>query len=95
MAYKYCVAENWGKGFIEHQESVNIDFRGLPGNVWRLPINNKHANLWVAKVEAVYKTKEEAQAIVDTVVSAAQAEYDAYDEEVKRINNRPENIILE
>ena len=30
---QYCVAENWGKGFIEHSESRKIAFSGLPGNV--------------------------------------------------------------
>ena len=50
MAYKYCVAENWGKGFIDHSESATIGFAGFPGNVWRIPANNKDANLWVSKV---------------------------------------------
>ena len=95
MSYKYCVAENWGKGFIEAHESIDIDFSGLPGNVWRLPINNKYANLWVAKVEAVYKTKEEAQALIDAEISTAQAEFDAKTEEEQNRTNRPENIILE
>ena len=39
MSYKYCVAENWGKGFIEAHESRDIGFTGLPANVWKLPIN--------------------------------------------------------
>ena len=33
--YQYCTAENWGKGFIEHNESTKITFRGYPGNVWQ------------------------------------------------------------
>ena len=24
--YQYCVAENWGKGFIDHEESSRITF---------------------------------------------------------------------
>ena len=95
MAYKYCVAENWGKGFIEAHESRDIGFAGLPANVWKLPINNKYANLWVAKVEAVYKTKEEAQAIIDPIITAAQAEFDAKTEEEQNTNPRPETIVLE
>ena len=95
MAYKYCVAENWGKGFIEAHESRDIGMSGLPGNVWKLPINNKHANLWVAKVEAVYKTKEEAQTLIDAEISAGQAEFDALTEEEQNRATRPENIILE
>ena len=95
MAYKYCVAENWGKGFIEAHESRDIGMSGLPGNVWKLPINNKHANLWVAKVEAVYKTKEEAEAIIDPIVTAAQARFDALTDEEQNRNHRPETIVLE
>ena len=34
---QYCVAENWGKGFIEHSESSKIKFAGYPGNVWQVP----------------------------------------------------------
>ena len=26
--YQYCVAENWGKGFIDHDESQRITFVG-------------------------------------------------------------------
>ena len=28
--YQYCVAENWGKGFIDHDESSRITFKGYP-----------------------------------------------------------------
>ena len=31
--YQYCVAENWGKGFIDHDESMRITFKSFPGNV--------------------------------------------------------------
>ena len=48
--YQYCVAENWGKGFIDHVESIKITFKGFPGDVWQVPAYNKHANLWIAKV---------------------------------------------
>ena len=95
MAYKYCVAENWGKGFITHAESASIGFAGFPGNVWRIPANNKDANLWVFKVGGSFKTKEEAQAIVDAEVATAQANWDALSEEQKANNTRPENIVLE
>jgi hypothetical protein len=95
MEYKYCVAKNWGKGFIEAHESRDIGMSGLPGNIWKLPINNKHANLWVAKVEGVYVTKEEAQAIIDPIILANQAEFDALTEEEQARNHRPETIVLE
>ena len=63
--YQYCVAENWGKGFIDHDESSRITFKGFPGNVWQVPAYNKHGNLWIAKVAGTVKTKDEAQTIVD------------------------------
>jgi len=96
--YQYCVAENWGKGFIEHDESSKITFKSYPGNVWQLPAHNKHANLWIAKVAGAVKTKDEAQAIVDAVIQAAQAAWDALPDAEKapavESNTRPDDIIL-
>ena len=97
--YQYCVAENWGKGFIEHSESRKIAFSGLPGNVWQVPAYNKHGNLWIAKVAGVVKTVAEAQAIVDAEVQAAQAAWDALPDAEKaptlEMNTRPTDITLE
>jgi len=96
MATKtYIVAENWGKGFIEHSESAKFTISGLPGNVWQVPANNKDANLWISKVLGTVKTKDEAQAIVDAKVQAAQAAYDALTEEQKALRSRPGDITLE
>ena len=96
---QYCVAENWGKGFIEHSESSKIQFRGLPGDVWQVPAHNKYGNLWVAKVAGTVKTKDEAQAIVDAEVQAAQAVWDALPDADKapaiESNTRPADITLE
>ena len=97
--YQYCVAENWGKGFIEHSESTKIAFSGLPGNVWRVPAHNKDANLWINKVLGTTKTLTEAQAIVDAEVQAAQAAWDALPDAEKapavETNTRPTDITLE
>ena len=93
--YQYCVAENWGKGFIEHSESRKIAFSGFPGNVWQVPAHNKDANLWVNKVLGTVKTKDEAQAIVDVEVTAAQTSWDALSDEQKANSTRPADIILE
>ena len=92
---QYCVAENWGKGFIEHNESAKISFSGLPGNVWRVPAHNKDANLWISKVLGTVKTKDEAQVIVDAEVTAAQAAWDVLSDEEKAISSRPVDITLE
>ena len=97
MAHKtnqYCVAENWGKGFIEHSESRKISFSGLPGNVWQVPAHNKDANLWISKVLGIPKTVAEAQAIVDVEVTAAQTAWDALPEEQKSQSERPADITL-
>ena len=97
MAHKtnqYCVAENWGKGFIEHNESRRISFSGLPGNVWQVPAHNKYANLWISKVLGIPKTVAEAQAIVDVEVTAAQTAWDALPEEQKSQSERPADITL-
>ena len=83
MAYKYCVAENWGKGFIEDNDARSFRPSGFPGNVWQIPANNKDANLWVYKVAGTFKTKEEAQSIVDAVISQAQTDFDAETETLK------------
>ena len=94
MAYKYCVAENWGKGFIEQEDARSFRPSGFPGNVWRIPANNKDANLWIAKVLGTVKTKAEAQAIVDAEVQAAQAAWDALSAEEQAMRSRPADIIL-
>ena len=93
--YQYCVAENWGKGFIDYDESFRITFQSYPGNVWQVPAYNKHANLWIAKVAGAVKTKDEAQALVDAEVQAAQAAGDALSDEEKADRERPADIILE
>ena len=93
--YQYCVAENWGKGFINHDESHRITFKSYPANVWQVPAYNKHANLWIANVAGVVKTKDEAQALVDAEVQAAQAAWDALSAEEKGDRERPADITLE
>jgi hypothetical protein len=98
MAYKYCVAENWGKGFITHDDSSKFQVSGFPGNLWQIPANNQDANLWVNKVAGVWKTKEEAQTIVDAIITQAQADWDALPDEQKQQpfgRQRPTAIVLE
>ena len=100
--YQYCVAENWGKGFIDFDESHRITFKGYPGDVWQVPAYNKHANLWIAKVGGTIKTKDEAQTIVTAIVDAAQDAWDANnvdgesaDEKIERLGTKPTDITLE
>ena len=99
--YQYCVAENWGKGFIDHDESSRITFKGFPGDVWQVPAYNKHGNLWIAKVAGTVKTKDEAQTIVDAEMKKAQDAWDANnvegesaDEKIDRLGAKPADITL-
>ena len=100
--HQYCVAENWGKGFIDHYESGKISFTGLPGNVWQVPAHNKDANLWINKVLGIPKTKDEAQVIVDGVITSQQETWDSNnvegesaEDKTGRIGARPVLLILE
>ena len=99
--YQYCVAENWGKGFIDHVESVKITFTSFPGDVWQVPAYNKHANLWIAKVKRKEKKKDQAQTIVTAKVDAAQTAWDndnvsgeSADDKVERLGSKPADITL-
>jgi hypothetical protein len=99
--YQYCVAENWGKGFIDYDESHRITFASFPGNVWQVPAYNKHGNLWIAKVAGAVKTKDEAQSIVTTEVNAAKTAWDnnnvegeSADEKIARLGEKPTDITL-
>ena len=100
--YQYCVAENWGKGFIDHSESIRITFASFPGDVWQVPAYNKHGNLWIAKVAGAVKTKDEAQTIVTAKVDAAQTAWDNNNvdgessaQKIVRLGEKPEDITLE
>ena len=99
--YQYCVAENWGKGFIDHDESSRITFKSFPGNVWQVPAYNKHGNLWIAKVAGAVKTKDEPQTIVDAETKKSQDAWDAdnvddesADEKIERLGAKPADITL-
>ena len=95
--YQYLTAENWGKGFITSKDNISFAPSGFPGNVWRVPANNRKANAWIKEVLGVIKTRDEAQAIVDAEIQAGQAEYDALTEEQKAGSpvSRPQDITLE
>lgn len=57
----YYQAENTGAGFITHEDNELSHVAGYPANIW---ITDNTA--WATRVGAVVKTKEEAQALVDT-----------------------------
>ena len=93
MAYKYCVATNWGKDFFTARERMEFHLSGQPGNVWVVG-DNIYGDAWIKKVSGDVKTKSEAQAIVDTEITAAQAAYDALSAEEQEAKSRPTSITL-
>ena len=100
--YQYCVAINYGHGFIEKGDSRRLSPEGFPGNLWKIPIDNKFSTQWIQKVSGVIKTLAEAQAIVDAEVVQKQAEYDTLPADDPRkiegsflYQNRPIKITLE
>ena len=88
MAYKYCTATNWGKGFFTHEERRQFHLGGHPGEVWVVG-DNHYGDQWIGKVSGAIKTKDEAQAIVDAQIEAAQTAYDALSAEEKNRQTRP------
>lgn len=62
----YYQAVNTGKGFITHEENESAHIAGYPGDVW---VTENTA--WASRVGAVEKTKEEAQALVDSAISGS------------------------
>ena len=63
---KYYQIENYGHGFITHEENEQAHISGYPGDIWVT-----ENTTWPQRVGAVEKTKEEAQLIVDNAVSSS------------------------
>ena len=57
MAYKYCVAVNSGKGFINARERMEFYLSGHPGDVWVVE-DNLYGNAWIARNKGVVKQKK-------------------------------------
>ena len=98
--YQYCVAKNWGKGFITPNDSRTVgSFESFMGDLWKVPANNQDANRWIAGVNGTVKTLSEAQAIADAETVLLQAAWDALPDADKapavESNTRPVNITLE
>ena len=56
----YYQVENTGLGFITHEDNEIAHIAGFPANIW---VTDNAT--WAERVNAVEKTKEEAQALVD------------------------------
>ena len=57
MAYKYCTATNWGKGFFTHEERKQFHLSGHPGEVWVVG-DNLYGDQWINKVAGAIKQKK-------------------------------------
>jgi hypothetical protein len=98
--YQYCLAKNWGKGFIQMED--DFETTGFYGDIWRVPAYNRKANLWIAKVLGVPKTLSEAQAIVDAKIGELQTVWDndnvsgeTLEQKQERIGFRTEGLTLQ
>ena len=98
--FLYCTATNSGKGFITHQDRNDFFIKGFEGNVWVVEKNIQGA-AWISRVSGTSKTYDEAQAIVDTLVTNAQNAWDAdnvegesADDKINRIGSKPTDTKL-
>tara|TARA_R110002050_G_scaffold211666_1_gene347753 strand:- start:1112 stop:1405 length:294 start_codon:yes stop_codon:yes gene_type:complete len=93
--FLYGVLTNTGKGFFTAEDRKNFFLRGYPADVWVIG-NNERGACWVADRNGVFKTKSEAQALVDANVQAAQTAWDALSDEEKARpgNERPSDVTI-
>ena len=93
--FLYGVLTNTGKGFFTAEDRRNFFLRGYPANVWVIG-NNERGACWVADRNGAFKTKSEAQALIDAEIQAAQTAWDAQTDEEKAdpMNTRPSDITL-
>jgi len=99
--YQYCVATNWGSGFITNEDSAHLEIKSFHAGLWKVNANSQRANRWIAGVAGVRKTLSEAQALVDAHVASEQAVWDAIpdddprkDETSDLYRERPSDITL-
>ena len=94
---KYCIANNFGKGFITHRDSVAFEFQWFPCDIWVFKENEGDTD-WIQRVNGIEKTKEEAQTILDVETLRLQQEWDLVNPDVTEENQiyltRPTGIIL-
>ena len=94
----YCVAINWGEGFITHGDREKGNVSGFPGDVW---VADDNMRQWMAKVNATTKTKSEAQTIVTAKVDEYKAAWDndnvegeSSAEKIARVGPKPTTVTL-
>ena len=76
MANTYCTATNSGKGFVTGSDRNLFNIEEHVGDVWVVE-NNNYGISWINRGGGTAKVKADAQAIVDGVIDAGQAAWDA------------------
>ena len=38
--YQYCVATNWGGGFITNEDSAHLEIKSFPASLWKVNANS-------------------------------------------------------
>lgn len=98
---RYFLTKKIDKNFITHEDSLNSIFKGYPGDIWSVDSKQADISNWIEKNNAIEKTKEEAQLIVDNEVKKAQDYWDSLTEVQKEYNinilnrSRIANIVIE
>jgi hypothetical protein len=81
----YYQIQNPGiKGWITHEDNEIAHISEYPGNIWTTENTE-----WAQRVSAVEITKEEAQSIVNQIITQAQSEWTE-----NSILQYPENIVI-
>ncbi len=98
---RYFLTKKIDKNFITHEDSLNSIFKGYLGDIWSVDSKQTDISNWIEKNNAIEKTKEEAQLIVDNEVKKAQDYWDSLTEVQKEYNinilgrSRIANIVIE
>lgn len=98
---RYFLTKKIDKNFITHEDSLNSIFKGYLGDIWSVDSKQADISNWIEKNNAIEKTKEEAQLIVDNEVKKAQDYWDSLTEVQKEYNtnilgrSRIANIVIE
>jgi hypothetical protein len=79
---KYYQAQNYGKGFITHEDNEFKHVAGYPGDIYVT-----ENDVWAQRVGATELTKEQAQQIVDQVVETSN-------QQIEQQTNTPIQVIL-
>jgi len=64
---KYCIANNYGRGFFTNEDRKNFHLGGHPGNLWVVE-DNEFGNAWIKRVNGVELTKEEGEAMLNEIL---------------------------